>query len=258
MRQTRNLSAMSISEEVQPHVDFLIGIRLITEVLHPVKSGKEATVYVCRAHPETGREYFALKVYKELTKRSFRNDSTYQEARLYRNNRVTRAFEQKSEFGQSVQFGLWVGMEFENLRNLFEAGVYVPEPIKQVGPTILMEFYGRNGAAATLLQNARLSQQQAREVWTLLKANIEMMLGANVVHGDLSPYNILVDATNEADPVRIIDFPQAVDARFNPNAKALLERDIQNTLGFFNKLGVRESPAWLARDLWRRWQRAEL
>ena len=137
-------------------------------------SGKEATVYVCRAHPETGREYFALKVYKELTKRSFRNDSRYQEARLYRNNRVTRAFEQKSEFGQSVQFGLWVGMEFENLRNLFEAGVYVPEPIKQVGPTILMEFYGINGAAATLLQNARLSQQQAREVWTLLKANIEV------------------------------------------------------------------------------------
>ena len=249
---------MSISDEVQPHVDFLIGIRLITEVLHPVKSGKEATDYVCRAHPETGREYFALKVYKELTKRSFRNDSTYQEARLYRNNRVTRAFEQKSEFGQSVQFGLWVGMEFENLRNLFEAGVYVPEPIKQVGPTILMEFYGKDGAAATPLQNARLSQQQAREVWALLKANIEMMLGASLVHGDLSPYNILVDCENQADPVRIIDLPQAVDVRFNPNARDLLERDVRNTLGFFSKLGVRENPAWLARDLWRRWQRAEL
>ncbi len=258
MRQFRKVPAMSISEEVQPHVDFLIGIRLITEVLHPVKSGKEATVYVCKAHPETGREYFALKVYKPLTQRSFRNDSTYQEARLYRNNRVTRAFEQKTEFGQSVQFGLWVGMEFENMKNLFDAGVYVPEPIKQVGPTILMEFYGREGTAATLLQNAKLTQKQAKEIWTLLKANIEMMLGANVVHGDLSPYNILVDCENEADPVRIIDLPQAVDVRFNPNARALLERDLKNTLGHFNKLGVRENPAWLARDLWRRWQRAEL
>lgn len=249
---------MSLSEAVQPHVDFLIGIRLITEVLYPVKSGKEATVYVCRAHPDTGREYFALKVYKELTRRSFRRDAAYQEARLYRNNRVTRAFEQKTEFGQSVQFGLWVGTEFENMKNLFEAGVYVPEPIKQAGPTILMEFYGREGAAATLLQNASLTQAQAREIWVLLKANIEMMLGANLVHGDLSPYNILVDVEKSDDPLRIIDLPQAVDPRFNPSARALLDRDVRNTLGHFSKLGVRENAAWLARDLWARWQRAEL
>lgn len=246
------------SEAVQPHVDFLVGVRLITEVLYPVKSGKEATVYVCRAHPDTGRDYFALKVYKELTKRSFRRDAAYQESRLYRNNRVTRAFEQKTEFGQSVQFGLWVGTEFENMKNLYEAGVYVPEPIKQVGPTILMEFYGREGAAATLLQNARLTEAQARDIWALLKANIEMMLGANLVHGDLSPYNILVDADNSEDPLRIIDFPQAVDPRFNPSARALLDRDVRNTLGHFSKLGIHENASWLARDLWARWQRAEL
>ena len=29
---------------------------LITEVLHVVKSGKEATVYCCRAHPHTGEK----------------------------------------------------------------------------------------------------------------------------------------------------------------------------------------------------------
>ena len=80
------------------------------------------------------------------------------------------------------------------------------------------------------------------------------MLGANVVHGDLSPYNILW----WKDRATIIDLPQAVDPRFNRNARMLLERDIANVCKYFARAGVACHPGRLAGDLWRRFMRAEL
>ena len=54
--------------------------------------------------------------------------------------------------------------------------------------------------------------------------NVELMLAYDRVHGDLSAYNVLY----RDGEVRIIDFPQAVDPRFNSNALYLLERDIEH------------------------------
>src|SRR5579872_5090423 len=54
---------------------------LITGVLHVVKSGKEATVYCCQAHPSTGVELLAAKVYRSRNNRGFKNDAIYQEGR---------------------------------------------------------------------------------------------------------------------------------------------------------------------------------
>jgi serine/threonine-protein kinase RIO1 len=39
----------------------------IDEVLFPVKGGKEATVYCCKARPGKGEGYFALKIYPART-----------------------------------------------------------------------------------------------------------------------------------------------------------------------------------------------
>ena len=49
---------------------------LITDVLAVVKSGKEATVYCCAAHPSTELEYVAAKVYRPRMFRSLRNDAS--------------------------------------------------------------------------------------------------------------------------------------------------------------------------------------
>jgi RIO kinase 1 len=70
--------------------------------------------------------------------------------------------------------------------------------------------------------------------------NIELMLACDRVHGDLSAYNVLYAGPGE---IRIIDFPQAVDARFNSNALMLLERDIGNICAY---------------SLWSRYLRSEL
>jgi RIO kinase 1 len=56
----------------------------------------------------------------------------------------------------------------------------------------------------------------------------------------------------------IIDFPQAVDPRFNSNALELLERDIDRICAYVGRFGV-AADAWrLSRDLWSRFVRSEL
>jgi len=241
-------------EAIEPFIDF----SLITQALYPVKAGKEATVWACKAHPDTGTDLLAVKIYKHIRDRSFRNDAVYQENRLYGNSRERRAYENSTEFGLEVHFMLWVSQEWEQLNKLYDAGVYVPKPIKQVGGAILMEFFGHEGGACPTLQQAAVPAALADGLWRLLKSNIEMMLQANVVHGDLSPYNVLVDLDEPSDPMRIIDVPQAVDARFNPNARQLLDRDVLACYRYFEKLGVRDNPKSFANSIWNRWKRAEL
>ncbi|MCC6466254.1 MAG: hypothetical protein IT463_13020 [Planctomycetes bacterium] len=249
-----------MDNETKEALEPFIELALITEVMYPVKSGKEATVYACRAHPNTGTEWLAAKVYKHLRERSFRNDAAYQENRtaMYHNTRVRRAYENGSEFGLEAPFMLWVGQEWEHLTKLHRTGVHVPVPVKHAGRAILMEFFGTKDGPCPTLQQTKVPPARAGELWNLLKANIEMMLQADCVHGDLSPYNILVDLDSSSDPLRIIDLPQCVDARFNANARDLLAHDVETTFHYFEKLGVRDNPRAFMADLWQRWKRAEL
>lgn len=65
----------------------LIEDGLIDEVVRPLMSGKEASVYVVRC----GDSLRCAKVYKEANKRSFRQAAEYQEGRKVRNSRQARA-----------------------------------------------------------------------------------------------------------------------------------------------------------------------
>ena len=57
---------------------------------------------------------------------------------------------------------------------------------------------------------------------------------ANLVHADLSEYNIFKNTKGE---VMLLDFGSAVDVR-HPNSKQFLVRDIQNVNRFFAKRGI--------------------
>ena len=91
-------------------------------------------------------------------------------------------------------------------------------------------------------------------VWERLLWNVELFLASNVVHGDLSPYNVLV----WEDEIRIIDFPQRVDPRQNPNAETLLRRDLGVLATHFTRLGVEADADAIADDLWMRFTYAWL
>ena len=229
----------------------------ITDVLFAVKSGKEATVYCAKAPPGRGAEYFALKVYKPMAHRSFRDDATYQEGRFGRKKnetRAMRAMRKKTATGKKLQFGGWLAHEFACLRTLHAAGADVPEPIAIGSNAILLQFIGEGDRAAPPLHTVRLSREAAEPLFQQAIRNVEIMLGCHLVHGDLSAYNIL----HVAGRLCIIDFPQAVDARFNANARTLLARDIANICGYFGRQGVVAEPDQITDDLWERYQRAQL
>ena len=88
-----------------PEVEEFVADGRITEVLHVVKSGKEATVLCCAAHRSQGTPWLAAKVYRSRNKRGFKNDAVYQEGRVILDGRARRAFAKKTRKGREVQSG---------------------------------------------------------------------------------------------------------------------------------------------------------
>jgi RIO kinase 1 len=113
---------------------------------------------------------------------------------------------------------------------------------------ILMEYLGDVGIPAPPLVNVRLRPEEARPIFNSLIENIDLMLGQDVIHGDLSAHNILYwDGA-----VRIIDFPQAVAPHVNPSAEMLFARDVERVCQYFARYGIVADVRELARDLWTR------
>ena len=223
------------------------------EHLHQIQEliGKEASVYCCRGGPAlAGVDLVAAKILRARQYR-FKNDAVYQESRAREmgiSGRAARALAKKSDFGREVQGGPWVAHEFETLRTLHGVGADVPYPYTHSGEVILMEFFGDEEAAASQLNRVRLDPAEAPALFQRLINNIELWLSCNRVHGDLSPHNILY---HEGE-VRVIDFPQATDPRFNHSAQMLLQRDITNVCRYFAASGVETDAVAIADELWRR------
>jgi len=227
----------------------------ITDVIRPVKSGKEAAVYLCRANESiTGRSLLAAKVYRDPGRRDFRNDAVYKDGRVITKGRERRAMQKKTRFGREIDHGWWHGREWEALETLHGAGAAVPRPFARAGAGILMDYVGDEEAAAPQLRQVSLDREEAQELFDRLIGEVELWLTRNVVHADLSAFNVLY----WEGEVTTIDFPQFVDPRTNRNAYDLLTRDVENLGGYFERFGVRTNARNVAADLWTRFIFAEL
>lgn len=233
---------------------------IITEPRAIVKSGKEAVVYRCDAHPAAGVEAVAIKIYKDIETRSFKNMKGYLDGRIGRTLRKRRDILHLYSTPSSMQ-AFWVDAENSALEALYAAGLSVPKPLCASQGALAMEFIAEAGTAreprgAPRLRDAELSRGAAERVMGELVSAVGAMLSLDIVHGDLSAYNVLMRGEK---PV-IIDFPQAADARYSSQARFMLERDLENAIGFFRRWELPlslEAPR-LAAELWARYQSGEL
>ncbi len=238
---------MKIPKRLQPLVDD----GMVDEVLYQLMSGKEAQVFVVRC----GDSVRCAKVYKEAQKRSFKQAVQYQEGRKVRNTRRARAMGKKTRYGQKEQEDAWLNAEVDALYRLAKAGVRVPEPFGFVDGVLLMEMIAdEEGKAAPRLDDVTLTPEQARAYYSKVIADVVLMLTAGLIHGDLSEFNVLVDASG---PV-IIDLPQAVNAAGNNSAEQMLERDVNNMRRYFGRFAPELLNTDYGKEIWALYQSGDL
>ena len=153
-------------------------------------------------------------------------------------------------FGRDVLFWSWIAREKETLDALHRAGANVPRPITQLSTAFLMSWIGDEEEAAPQLRQVRFDDPvKAARILDFLVGQVEVWLAHDVVHADLSEYNVLFW---RGRPV-VIDFPEAIDPRFNRNAYTLLQRDVGDLVRHFERFGVRRDAHALAAAMWERW-----
>ncbi|MET0891829.1 MAG: PA4780 family RIO1-like protein kinase [Stenotrophomonas maltophilia] len=229
----------------------LIDDGVIDEVLRPLKSGKEAAVYVVRS----GDDVRCAKVYKDMAQRSFQQRVQYQEGRKVRGSREARAVGKASNYGRKQQEAAWKNTEVDALYQLRDAGVRVPEPYGYFHGVLVMELVtDAEGYSAARLGEVELSPEQARAFHQILVRQVVRMLCCGLIHGDLSPYNVLVGPEG---PV-VIDFPQVVSAAGNNAARTMLLRDVNNLTAYLGRWAPELLETWYGEEMWALFEAGDL
>ena len=224
---------------------------IIEEVMRPLRSGKEAQIYLVLS----GGEQRVAKIYKDAENRTFKQRSGYIEGRRVRNSRDQRAMGKHTTYGRAKDEDAWRSAEVEAIYRLRDAGVRVPEPFHFVDGVLIMELVtDAAGNPAPRLGEVALTAVEARAVFDRLLREVVRMLAAGLVHGDLSDFNVLMGADG---PV-LIDFPQSVDASRNQNARELLIRDVDNLTDFLGRFEPTATGVPYGQEMWSLYERGEL
>src|SRR5579862_3667678 len=88
------------------------------------------------------------------------------------------------------------------------------------------------GNAARRVIETDLTVEQANAAYKDMVAQLVRMLSCDLIHGDLSPYNVLWGAGGPT----VIDFPQIISAAHNSSSERFFLRDADNILGHFARI----------------------
>jgi len=224
------------------------------DVLRLVKGGKEASVYQCLGNETSQTDYLAAKIYRPRLFRNLRNDHIYREGRanldsdgnLIIEDGMLNAMRKRSAYGLELLHTSWLAYELKALQVLNTAGADVPIPYASNDNAILMEYVGGEDLPAPTLIEIDLELDEARHLFERVFKNIEIMLANNMIHADLSAYNILY----WEGQIKLIDFPQVINPDENRNAYRIFARDVTRVCEYFARQGVKSRPRKIAAEMW--------
>lgn len=199
------------------------GLKIFSEI----KKGKEAILY----KGFFDQKVVAIKVYIDPEQRAFKETGEYLEGKYYQRSSHKKAIAKGGKFGKKKRHENWIKREFYTISELYKRGADVPQPLLQIENGMIMEYFGDSVESAPRLIDVDLSEKEANIFFEIILKNIKLFWNAGIVHGDLSPYNILWWNNK---PI-IIDFPQSIDIRTHPNPLKILERDLANIIKHFRK-----------------------
>lgn len=183
-----------------------------------VSTGKESNVFC--AIDRSGN-YVAVKIYRIATS-NFKNMRRY----LIGDPRFREVPNDRREVVYA-----WASREFKNLQRASGAGVPVPRPLDCENNVLAMEFVGEDGVPYPRMKDTS-PENPSKTFEILIEAVRTMYTKAELVHSDLSEYNVLLTP----DPV-IIDLSMGIDVR-SSMAGEYLRRDVENLVRYFSRLGV--------------------
>jgi RIO kinase 1 len=212
-------------EEVFDNATFMVIYSLLKkgildELNGVVNAGKESRVYWGK---DPKGNNLAVKIYLTSSAEFKKGMLKYIQGD-YRFSRIKRDT-------KSLVF-TWAQKEFRNLEQAQRAKVRVPKPIAIKNNVLVMEFIGKEGVHAPSLKNYQLEDPD-KSYNTILLYIRRLYQVADLIHGDLSEYNIMIWKNS---PI-LFDVSQSVPST-HPLAETLLKRDLENINRFFKRKGV--------------------
>ncbi|XP_060521757.1 serine/threonine-protein kinase RIO3 [Cylas formicarius] len=218
--------------------------QLLERINGVISIGKEAVILHAetdQANPEAQSlpKECVIKVYK-TTLSEFKDREKY----------INDDYRFKDRIGKQnarKMVHLWAEKEMANLTRLHKAGIRCPDVIKLKQHMLVMSFIGDNNRPAPKLKDGPKKFEDLAAAYDEVTEGMKTMYHqANLIHADLSEYNIL---WHEKE-CYFIDVSQAVEPT-HENAFSFLFRDCYNISKFFSKKGVPNllSPDELFRDI---------
>ncbi len=218
--QKRAAVASVFDERTWSQLNKLIAGGILKEIEGIISSGKEANVYLGVNENE---EYVAIKIYK-----IDKNTSKWMKNYIIGDPRYKNV---PSNISKVIY--LWAKKEFKNLKRAQQAHLRVPRPYFVKDNILIMEYIGFGETPAPKLKDI-MEPVNKEDVFEELLYFIKVLYQkAELVHGDLSEFNILY---HNQQPY-VIDISQAVSIQ-HPKAEVFLVRDIKNVFNYFQKIGI--------------------
>ena len=127
---------------------------------------------------------------------------------------------------------IWVRKEYRNLLRLVKWGLRVPKPIAVHKNVLVMEYIGDEVSPAPRLRDAKVDDPE-KVFDYLIHFTATAWQKANLVHADLSAYNIL---WHDGEAV-VIDVGQGV-VQSHPKSEEFLVRDVTQLVRWANRNGI--------------------